>query len=94
MPNETSPTIAVSSWSVHRALGIFHPNAPGNDVPGEAEEKWGTPTLSLMDLPKAIADRGIDHLQLCHFHLESRDPSYLAEVRAAIADAGVTLRRS
>lgn len=90
MPSEV-PAIAVSSWSVHRALGIFHPNAPGNDVFGKAEEKWGVPRLSIMELPDAIARRGIDRLQLCHFHLESREPSYLAEVRAAIEDAGVTL---
>jgi sugar phosphate isomerase/epimerase len=89
MPNE--PVIAVSSWSVHRALGIFHPNAPGNDVFGKPEEKWGKPQLSIMDLPGAIARRGIDHLQLCHFHLESRDQTYLGEVRAAIEVAGVTL---
>ena len=91
MPGETSPVIAVSSWSVHRALGIFHPNAPGNDIPGQAEEKWGTPSLWLMELPRAIAERDIRHLQLCHFHLESREPIYLREVRAAISDAGVTL---
>ena len=89
MPDE--PVIAVSSWSVHRALGIFHPNAPGNDVFGDAEEKWGAPQLSLFDLPQAIAERGIRHLQICHFHLASRDAAYLREVRAAIADAGVTL---
>ncbi len=91
MPRETSPVIAVSSWSVHRALGIFHPNAPGKDVFGQAEEKWGPAGLSLMQLPEAIAQRGIDHLQICQFHLESRDPAYLGEVRAAISDAGVIL---
>lgn len=91
MPSETFPVIAVSSWSVHHALGLFHPNAPGNDIAGHAEEKWGAPMLSLMQLPRAIADRDIRHLQLCHFHLESREPIYLREVRAAIADAGVTL---
>ncbi len=91
MPAEASPTIAVSSWSVHRALGIFHPNAPGNDIAGQAEPRWGEGTLSLMELPEAVAKRGIDQLQICHFHLESRDPVYLGEVRAALSGAGVTL---
>jgi sugar phosphate isomerase/epimerase len=91
MASETSPVIAVSSWSVHRALGIFHPNAPGNDVAGHAEEKWGAPSLALTELPRAIAERDIRHLQLCHFHLESREPIYLREVRTAISEAGVTL---
>lgn len=70
-----APVIAMSSWSVHRALGIFHPNAPGNDIFGHAEEKWGAPELSLLDLPQAIAERGIRHLQICHFHLASREPA-------------------
>ncbi len=91
MSRKTSPVIAVSSWSVHRALGIFHPNAPDNDISGAAQEKWGAPSLSLMDLPQAVAARGIAHLQICHFHLASRDPVYLREVRAALADSGVTL---
>jgi sugar phosphate isomerase/epimerase len=30
-------------------------------------------------------------MQLCHFHLPSRDAAYLSELRAAIEDAGVTL---
>jgi sugar phosphate isomerase/epimerase len=91
MPSAASPTLAISSWSVHRAMGILYPNAPGNDVAGKAEEKWGLGTVSLMDLPRAIRNAGFDRLHLCHFHLASRDRSYLAEVRAAIVDAGVTL---
>ncbi len=91
MPASATPPIAVSSWSVHRALGVFHPNAPGNDVPGQAGPRWGAGTLTLMELPAAIAKRGIDHLQICHFHLETRDPTYLGEVRAALSDADVTL---
>src|SRR5258706_13604762 len=91
MPANHSPTIAISSWSVHRALGIMYPNAPGNDVAADPEPKWGAGTLSLVDLPAAIARRGIDHLQICHFHLASRDRDYLGEVLAALKDAGVTL---
>jgi sugar phosphate isomerase/epimerase len=34
---------------------------------------------------------GIDRLHICHFHLASRDPAYLGEVSAALADAGVGL---
>lgn len=86
-----TPVIAVSSWSVHRALGIFHPNAPANDVFGEPEERWGPAKLDIMDLPEEIARRGISSLQLCHFHLASREPSYLREMRSAAADAGVAI---
>jgi len=86
-----SPVLAVSSWSVHRALGIKYPNAPGNDVIAPAEATWGPGTLTLLDLPAAVAGMGIDRLHICHFHLMSRDPAYLGEVRAALATAGVSL---
>jgi sugar phosphate isomerase/epimerase len=86
-----SPVLALSSWSVHRALGIKYPNAPANDVVAPAEETWGPGKLTLMELPRAVAQMGIDRLHICHFHLASRDPAYLAEIRAALADAGVSL---
>jgi hypothetical protein len=40
MPAPVLPTLAISSWSVHRAIGILSPNAPGNDVSrrGDAAE--------------------------------------------------------
>jgi sugar phosphate isomerase/epimerase len=86
-----TPAIALSSWSLHRALGVCYGNAPGNDTFGAPEEKWGPARLGLMELPGAIAARGIDRLQICHFHLRSRDPAYLREIRAAASDAGVTI---
>jgi sugar phosphate isomerase/epimerase len=85
-----SPVLAVSSWSVHRALGTKYPNAPGNDVVAPAEATWGPGALTLFELPAAVAEMGIDRLHICHFHLTSRDPTYLGEVRAALANAGVT----
>ena len=88
---QLSPVLAVSSWSVHRALGIKYPNAPANDIVAPAEEAWGPGELKLMELPRAVARIGIDRLHVCHFHLASRDPAYLGEVRAALADAGVGL---
>jgi len=86
-----SPILAVSSWSVHRALGIKYPNAPGNDVAAPAEAVWGPGELTLLELPAAVAKMGIDRLHICHFHLASRDPAYLGEVRAALDDARVGL---
>jgi sugar phosphate isomerase/epimerase len=88
---ENPPILALSSWSVHRALGIKYPNAPGHDVVGPAEPVWGPGELTLLELPAAAARMGIDRLHICHFHLMSRDPVYLGEVRAALADARVVL---
>src|SRR5690349_17766375 len=90
MPQD-SPIIAVSSWSVHRALGIKYPNAPANDIVGPAEAVWGPGELALTELPAAVKRAGIDRLHICHFHLASRDAAYLSEIRAALSDAGVEL---
>ena len=36
-----APILAVSTWSVHRALGISYPDAPGDDAPGQGRADLG-----------------------------------------------------
>jgi sugar phosphate isomerase/epimerase len=45
--------------------------------------------LELLDLPAQIAQRGIQALEICHFHLPSTTPAYLADLRQACQAAGV-----
>ena len=45
----------------------------------------------LLDLPKLVIEHGLTDLQICHFHLPSREDAYLDELRAAIDSAGVSL---
>src|SRR5690606_30790287 len=45
--------------------------------------------LPLLELPAKLAAFGIRTLEICHFHLPSRDRGYLREVRGAMVDAGV-----
>ena len=45
--------------------------------------------LALLDLPAQIAQRGIQSLEICHFHLPSTTPAYLAELKAACQAAEV-----
>jgi sugar phosphate isomerase/epimerase len=45
--------------------------------------------LALLDLPAQIAKRGIHALEICHFHLPSTTPAYLAELKAACRAATV-----
>ena len=45
--------------------------------------------LALLDLPAQIAQRGIHALEICHFHLPSTAPAYLAELKAACQAAEV-----
>jgi len=47
--------------------------------------------LDLLDLPAQIAQRGISALEICHFHLPSTTPDYLAALRDACQAAGVEI---
>jgi hypothetical protein len=81
----------VSTWSLHRTLGRYvapDSGALGGPCRAGAAEPGG---LGLLDLPAALRAHGYDTLQICHFHLPSRSPEYLASLRAALQDAGVTL---
>ena len=82
--------LAISSWTMHGTLGAvwFQPDANGlmvNTKPPQAS------SLSLLELPALIAAEGIKLLEICNFHLLSIADDYLAQLRAAIAAADVTL---
>ena len=81
----------VSTWSLHRTLGRYvapdsgalgGPCRAGAAEPGE---------MTLLELPAALREHGYDTLQICHFHLPSRSQEYLASLRAALQDAGITV---
>ena len=92
MSPNPSPPLAVSSWSLHRAIGVSYPDAPGSAAIARREETWGPGTLPLTAVPGAIARLGIDRLEVCHFHLPGHDSAYLAELKAALSESGVTLQ--
>ena len=84
-------TRAVSTWSLHRTLGRF---VAGDSTPhGGPFMKSGTDTvgLSLIELPAELRRRGYDALQICHFHIPSRSPEYLAELRTSLAASNIEL---
>jgi hypothetical protein len=86
----TAPTIGVSSWALHQELGEqpIYGVEWGERVPDH------TPTsskLSLLELPAALARQGFDTIQICHFHLPSRDAAYLARLKEAIQSSGLSL---
>ena len=82
--------LSTSTWSLHRALGAppIYGAAQGDDVPTFAP---GSGALALTELPTRLAAMGIATLEICHFHLPSRDPNYLRELRAALEGANVEL---
>lgn len=89
--NSTAPRLSVSTWSLHRALGVTYPDAPGAPGDHTPVATYGPGSVSLLEVPERIAAMGITHLELCHFHLPGHDKGYLHELRAALDAAGVTL---
>jgi sugar phosphate isomerase/epimerase len=49
------------------------------------------PAFTLLELPARIAAAGIHTLELCHFHLPTREGAYLQQVRHALETAEVEL---
>ncbi len=82
--------LAISSWTVHGALGApwYLPDASGTMIntkePQPAE-------LTLLELPAFVAADGFKLLEICNFHLPSIADDYLAELRQALEDNGVAL---
>lgn len=81
--------IAVSSWALHRTIGSTYYDNPVSGPQGEATHS-AAPT-DLLEIPGLLAENGYEAMQLCHFHLPSRDPAYAGELNAALSAAGVKL---
>jgi len=70
--------IAVSTWSFHS----YFPQTREKDF------KWPGKILDLREFPELIADKYHVHsLELCNAHFESTDPSYINDIKAALAKA-------
>jgi sugar phosphate isomerase/epimerase len=85
------PELAISSWSLHRLLGPTYRGLNLTDGPRAAEYPYGEGSLTLLDLPAAVASHGIHNLEICHFHFPRTDDAYLRALRERLADAGVTM---
>jgi sugar phosphate isomerase/epimerase len=80
---------AVSSWSLHRTLGSYVSGDVANGFAGSLAKP--TTGMALLDLPAELRRRGYGTVQLCHFHLPSRERGYLIELRSALEAEDVTL---
>lgn len=80
------PRLSVSTWSLHAELGRPPITGPANEA--QRAPETGTP---LIELPAKIAAFGIPTMEVCHFHLPSRDRTYLGELGSAIRDSGTEL---
>lgn len=88
----TKPPLAVSSWSLHRALGLTYPNRPELDITPKAEPAYGAGRIDLLAMPAEIARLGIGRAEISSSHVPTRDAAYLDELRMSLREAGVTLQ--
>jgi sugar phosphate isomerase/epimerase len=84
--------IAVSTWSLHRAMGYAYANGPGEPLPFTKSNPWVPGGLDILDVPAALSSRGYRRCEICHFHLAGLDERYFARVKQAFADAGVIIQ--
>lgn len=84
--------VAVSSWSLHRYLGVSYPHDLTTTAIPAGEPTWGEGEDSLLGVPSALRRHGISRLDLCAFHLRSVDPVYLGELKASLAASEVELQ--
>ncbi|MBB6484884.1 sugar phosphate isomerase/epimerase family protein [Rhizobium lusitanum] len=83
---------AVSTWSLHRALGRTYPYRPSDSMSCACQPTYGAGSIELIDLPQQCAERGIFRLEICSFHLPSLLPGYVARFRNAAEEAGVAVQ--
>ena len=80
--------LSVSTWSLHRSLGKPPFYGPTSEK-GQLANPTAEHAFSLLELPVQIAARGINTLEICHFHMPSDAPEYYLQLRAAIDAVGV-----
>ncbi|MES2465304.1 MAG: TIM barrel protein [Armatimonadota bacterium] len=89
MPFQTPLRVSVSTWALHSLIGKTYPGRPGESSADFIPPKEGT--LDLLEVPAALAQRGIRTMELCHFHLPPDDLAYHEQFKAALESAGVEL---
>ena len=91
MSTQNTNRFSVSSYSLHRTLGVRYRDLPGDDGTRPCSKPHGDGALTLLELPAHLAAHGYNTMEISHPHLPSREPAYANELRAALAQAGVTL---
>jgi len=85
------PDLALSTWSLHRALGPTYPGLDPHTGDRPANRPYGDGTILLQDVPAVASDLGLQAVEICHFHLARTDQAYLDDIRARLDAAGIRL---
>jgi hypothetical protein len=76
--------LSVSTWSLHHHLGAPPISGPDREiVPFDGK--------LLLELPSKLKEFGISTLEICHFHIPSRDEAFLSELRAELERNSIEL---
>ncbi|MGH2551545.1 MAG: sugar phosphate isomerase/epimerase family protein [Thermomicrobiales bacterium] len=81
----------VSTWSLHRTLGRYVASDSatlGGPFMTPPAEPSG---VSLLELPAELKKHGYEAVQIVHFHIPSRSPEYLAQLRRALEASEIQL---
>ena len=88
-PLHTPRRVSVSTWALHSLVGTVAPGRPGDPDGTLMSPHPGM--LDLLEVPARLAALNIHTMEVCHFHLPTRDPAYLGELQSAARDAGVEI---
>ncbi|SFJ41600.1 Sugar phosphate isomerase/epimerase [Paenibacillus sp. UNC496MF] len=84
--------LSLSTWSLHRNLGPLRWTQWDAEAGKHMFVENPQPELmKLVDLPAHLAKEGFGAVEIGHFHFPSTDDGYLAELRAAVERAGISL---
>lgn len=84
MAEKKGRRLSVSTWSLHRTLGRPASYGPGQGIPERTQKG-----VDLVKLPAMLQDFGLQTLEICHFHLPTRDKGYLRELRSEMENAKI-----
>jgi hypothetical protein len=65
---QTPLRVSVSTWALHELIGTVAAGRPG-DPDGRLMPPRDSGSLDLLHVPRELAGRGIQTMELCHFHL-------------------------
>ena len=84
--------IAVSSWSLHRHLPRAGSRRDESGVKLVGQVEPTEEPISVTQFPRIIKEHyGISNVELCQMHILSQEAEYLADVKAAVEEAGVSV---
>jgi sugar phosphate isomerase/epimerase len=90
-PIRTPRRVSVSSWALHGLIGTVAQGRPGDSEARMMAPHTPKEPLDLLHVPRELAKRGITTMELCHFHVPTREAAYLQEFTQAREEAGVEL---